>query len=179
MVDDIKLNGIPKQAGVYKIIWFGAVIYVGSSNDLYRRMTDHKFCIKQGSRYGHKKGFYLFLQNNPFTVEFELTENYLQKEQELIDYFEPIYNERVPFVSPLQGQEYLKQYLSYYYENHKGVMKQQHKQYREVHKEDRKQYDNQKCNYNGEILTLCALKNRFQKQGIKHPTLEAKKYLIS
>ena len=37
---------------------------------------------------------YLFLQNNPFKIEFELTENYRQIEQDLINYYEPIFNQR-------------------------------------------------------------------------------------
>ena len=39
-------------------------------------------------------------------------------------------------------------------------------------------YDNQLCRYNSEILTLNALRKRFKKSGIAHPTIEAKKYLV-
>ena len=39
-------------------------------------------------------------------------------------------------------------------------------------------YDNQLCRYNGEVLTLNALRKRFKKTGIAHPTIEAKKYLV-
>lgn len=39
-------------------------------------------------------------------------------------------------------------------------------------------YDNQLCRYNGEILTLATLSKRFQRAGIAHPTIEAKKYLV-
>ena len=39
-------------------------------------------------------------------------------------------------------------------------------------------YDNQLCQYNGEKLTLNALRKRFKKSGIEHPTIEAKKYLV-
>lgn len=41
-----------------------------------------------------------------------------------------------------------------------------------------KEYNNQLCSYNGETLTLNALRKRFWSQGIDHPTLEAKRYLI-
>jgi hypothetical protein len=41
-----------------------------------------------------------------------------------------------------------------------------------------KRYNNQLCLYDGETITLNALSQRFYKQGITHPTLEAKKYLI-
>ena len=39
-------------------------------------------------------------------------------------------------------------------------------------------YDNQLCRYNSETLTLNALRKRFKKTGIEHPTIEAKKYLV-
>ena len=39
-------------------------------------------------------------------------------------------------------------------------------------------YDNQLCRYNGEVLTLNALRKRFKKSGVEHPTIEAKKYLL-
>ena len=39
-------------------------------------------------------------------------------------------------------------------------------------------YDNQLCRYNSETLTLNALRKRFKKSGIAHPTIEAKKYLV-
>ena len=40
-----------------------------------------------------------------------------------------------------------------------------------------KEYKNQLCSYNGETLTLNALHQRFMRQGIDHPVIEAKKYL--
>lgn len=179
MVDDIKLNEFPKASGVYKIIWFGAVIYVGSSNGLYQRMCKHKTFIKNGSNYGKKKGLYLFLQNNHFSVEFELTENYRKLEQNLIDYYEPIFNEKRSFTGCGKRKGRDVEWQKGYYQKFKEDIKQ----YRESHKEEMKQYHtqyyNQKCNYNGEILTLGALKNRFQRKGIPHATQEAKKYLIS
>ena len=173
MLEDIRLNEFPKESGVYKIIWFGAVIYVGSSNDLHKRMKYHRHLIKHCQNGSFKKGFYLFLQNNPFTVQFELTENYRQKEQELIDYYEPIFNE-IKSYTGLSREEYIKQYR----ESHKEELKQYYESHKEELKQYKKQHDNQKCNYNGEVLTLRALALRFLRQGIKHSTLEAKKYLI-
>lgn len=50
---------------------------------------------------------------------------------------------------------------------------------KEYRKSDKyKEYHNQLCSYNGETLTLSALSARFQRAGIEHPTLEAKKYMI-
>ena len=58
-------------------------------------------------------------------------------------------------------------------------LKEYMKEYRKSDKCKKAQnkYDNQLCFYNGETLTLCALKSRFIKSGIEHPTIEAKKYI--
>lgn len=178
MVEDINLKDFPQASGVYKLIWNGSVIYVGSSNDLYQRMCVHKNCIKKGSNHGYKKGFYLFLQNNHFSVELELTEDYLQIEQELIEYFEPIFNQNRSFTGCGTAKGRKTEWQKEYNQKFKDEVKQYQKQYRETHKEEKNQYQNQKCKYNGEILTLNALKNRFQRKGIPHATQEAKKYLL-
>ena len=49
---------------------------------------------------------------------------------------------------------------------------------KESHKEAQKKYDNQLCTYNGETITLNALRIRFKKLGIENPIQEAKKYLL-
>ena len=53
----------------------------------------------------------------------------------------------------------------------------------EAHREEclakSKTYNSKLCLYEGETFTLAALRKRLCKQGIPHPTLEAKKYLIS
>ena len=41
-----------------------------------------------------------------------------------------------------------------------------------------KEYNNQLCSYNGETISLAALYQRFQKSGVEHPVLEAKKYIL-
>jgi len=46
-------------------------------------------------------------------------------------------------------------------------------------RKDMQKYRNQLCCYKGETLTLNTLSARFRKAGINHPTVEAKKYLIS
>ena len=68
----------------------------------------------------------------------------------------------------------IKQHQKQYYKEHANSKKQ----YRKEHADNIKQYNNQQCLYENEILTLCALSNRFSRKGIEHPTLEAKKYLI-
>lgn len=167
MLEDINLKDFPRASGVYWIIWNGSVIYIGSSNSLYQRMKKHRTYIRKGSKDGHKKGFYLFLQNNHFSVEFELTENYRQIEQNLIENYEPIYNQIRSFTGCGKRKGREVEWQKDYYQK-----------FKKEKKKCSKQYHNQKCNYNGEILTLCALAMRFQRKGIKHPTQEAKKYLI-
>lgn len=45
-------------------------------------------------------------------------------------------------------------------------------------KDASKKYFSRICSYNGETLTLGALFQRFRNLGIKHPAIEAKKYVI-
>lgn len=44
-------------------------------------------------------------------------------------------------------------------------------------KDYQKKYNGQICEYKGETLTLKALLRRFQRAGVEHPAIEAKKYL--
>ena len=69
-----------------------------------------------------------------------------------------------------QQKEYMKQYRK---ENADSI-----KQYRKENADSIKQYQNQQCLYENELLSLNALRLRLFKQGIEHPTQEAKKYLI-
>ena len=160
-------------------------------------MMNHRSRIKQGSAHGYKQDLYQFLQSNPFTVEFQITDNYRQLEQELVEKYNPRYNSNRAYtgLGPRKGRmaEYDKEHyqkykeeiseqMKQYYKSNKEQILEQMKQYYESHKEEkleqRKQYDNQLCCYNGETLTLCALRMRFRRMGIPHPTIEAKKYLL-
>ena len=55
---------------------------------------------------------------------------------------------------------------------------QQSDKYKKYQKEFYKEYHSQLCFYNDETLTLAALSKRFQRSGIPHPQIEAKKYLL-
>ena len=68
-----------------------------------------------------------------------------------------------------QKSDKFKEYQKEYYKSEKG---------KESLKKAQNKYQNQLCSYNGEILTLGALSKRFQRAGIEHPVIEAKKYLI-
>lgn len=196
MVEDIKLDAFSKESGIYLFKVNEEVIYVGSSNNLYQRMVSHRRCIRQGSAHGYKQDLYQYLQLNPFTVEFQITDNYRQLEQKLVEKYNPKYNANRAYTGVAWNgnrveydkeryqkykEEILGQSKQYYEANKKGIL-QQRKQYYISHEQQKKQYqriyDNQLCLYNGETITLCALRMRFKRQGIQHPQIESKKYLI-
>ena len=195
MIGDIKLDVFPKEAGVYLFSTNEEVIYVGSSKNLYQRISVHKTAIKKGSEHRYKQDLYNYLQSNKFTVEFKTTDNYRQLEQELIEKYHPKYNSnraytglgarkgRVAEYEKERYQKYRKEILGQvkqYYEANKEQYKEYHKsdKYKESHRKASNKYNNQLCFYNGETLTLATLSMRFIKAGISHPTQEAKKYLI-
>lgn len=124
-------------------------------------------------------------------------------EQIAIDKYKPKYNVLAAYTG-MTIEEYMKQYRQENADSIKQYQKQYRKehadsikQYRKEHKEEyieyrkqynkekvdsirhqQKQYHNQKCLYENEILSLGTLSTRFSRQGIEHPTQEAKKYLI-
>lgn len=182
MVEDIKLDTFPKEAGVYLFISNDEVIYVGSSKNLYQRISNHISSIRKGSAHGYQQDLYQFLQSNPFTVEFQLTDDYRQLEQELIEKYNPKYNAVRAYTGLGAKKGRKAEYDKEHYHKYKEERLEQIKQHYELHKEEileqRKQYNNQLCSFNGQTITLSALSMRFWRQGIEHPTTEAKKYLI-
>ena len=165
----INLKDFPKTSGAYWILdENNVVVYVGSSCNLHQRMYDHRKYIKKGFRKGRKTELYQFLQSNQFTVEFQLSDDYRQLEQELIEKYNPKYNEKRAYTGcgSYKGRE-------------SEWQKDYEEQYKEERKQKSKQYYSQKCLYSGETLTLGALKRRFIRKGIEHPNIEAKKYLIN
>lgn len=165
MLEDIKLCAFPKEAGVYLFSSNDEIIYVGSSKNLYNRMMRHRSCIRQGSEHGYKQDLYQYLQANPFTVEFQITNNYRQLEQEFVEKYNPKYNSYIAYIG--LGTK-------------KGREAEYQKKYEKTDKRKKylKEYYNQLCYFNCETITLCALRERFRKAGIDHPTIEAKKYLM-
>ena len=167
MIENIKLDRFPKESGAYLFKVNEEVIYVGSSKNLYHRMSVHKTAIKQGSEHGYKQDLYQYLQLNPFTVEFQITANYRQLEQELVEKYHPKYNSHRAYTGLGARKGRVAEYE-----------KERYQKYREELKQYQKQYNNQICCFNNEVLTLATLSMRFIKAGISHPTQEAKKYLI-
>lgn len=162
---EIKLKDYPQKAGVYKFVCKNEVVYVGSSKNLYQRMREHKSALNYGrNSMGRQVELYQFLQQNDFSIEFEITDkNHKQLEQEWIDNFKPRFN----FTSALVTKEQKKQRSNEW-----------HRKNFPRHKLNHDKYMNQLCEYNGEIIRLNALSARFCRAKIPHPTQEAKKYLI-
>jgi group I intron endonuclease len=144
--------------------------YVGSSKDVKRRWKEHKapytWRIKQNSRL-YKDMEKYGLENFRFQILAPVIPECLkQVEQEFIEMLKPTYNNYRANGRDVEKQRgYQKEYLNRYRQSEK-------------YKEAYKKYYSQLCNYNGEILNLHALKHRFQRAGIPHATLEAKKYII-
>ena len=160
-----------KISAVYKITnTITGDCYIGSSNDVKRRWAAHK---KPSSwkRYSNNQ-LYQDMQNYGIDkFDFQVLEEVeigqlKEKEQQFIEKLNPTYNN-----INAKGWDFerYKEYKKEYQKSDKG---------KKSHRKANKEYNNQLCCYNNETLTLCALRERFKKQGIEHPTQEAKKYLL-
>ena len=193
-----------KTSGVYQIInTITGDFYIGSSIDLKKREKEHfsssvwkykpnKPLYKDMQQYGKDN----FLFNPIWLCDPKELKKY---EQIAIDKYKTKYNVCAAYTG-MSKEEYDKQYrkenadsikqqhkqyrkehadsIKQYRKEHADSIKQYQKQYYKENADSIKQYHNQQCLYENEILTLCALSKRFSRQGIEHPTLEAKKYLI-
>lgn len=166
MIENLSLESAPNESGCYLFLdEADNVIYVGSSSNLFRRMQKHKQSIRVGHNNGSQKDLYNFLQNNYFTVRYCLSVNYNQKEQELIERLNPVFNKRRAYTAfrHIKGNEYYKKW---------------HSQYREQHLNQMIEYCSRLCLYEDEILNFNQLRTKFKKMGIQYPCKEARKYLI-
>ena len=183
MIENINLKDCPQASGVYWFICNDEIVYIGSSKNLYYRMGQHRSSIKRGASDNKKsqQSLYQFLQRNHFEIQFQLTENYRLEEQNLIEKHNPRFNQHRAFCGVGTAKD-RKEYRKKYHDKYLEKELKDYYEYYNLHKEriDEYQnwYSNQKCNYNGEVLKLRTLARRFQRQGIKHSTQEAKKYLI-
>lgn len=157
-----------KICGVYKITnTITGDFYIGSSRDVKHRLANHK-CHSNWNEQPNNP-LYLDMQKYgvdkfEFEIIAEVEEAVLKEtEQELIEMLQPTYNDRN---AKGYNIEKFKKCQKKYRQSEKG-------------KKCQKKYDNKLCSYNGEKLTIRVLSARFQRAGIEHPTVEAKKYLIS
>ena len=175
-------------SGVYKITnTVTGDFYIGSSKDVKQRWKNHK-CP---SRWNDNPNSPLYLDMQKYGVDkfvFEVLEvveadSLKEAEQEFIEKLQPTYNNnrangwnierRKKYYKEYNKSDKFKEYQKEYHKTNK------YKEYqKEFQKEYQKEYYSQLCFYNGETLTLGALRMRFKSQGIPHPTQEAKKYLI-
>ena len=193
-----------KISGVYEIVnTITGDFYIGSSIDLKKREKEH--FSESVWRQNQNKPLYKYMQqygkeNFLFKTIWLCVPKELKKYEQLaIKKYNPKYNIRDAYTGKSK-EEYDKQYrkenadsikqqhkqyrkehadsIKQYRKEHADSIKQYQKQYYKENADSIKQYHNQQCLYENEILTLCALSKRFSRQGIEHPTLEAKKYLI-
>lgn len=143
-----------KICAVYKITnTITGDFYIGSSKDVKRRWVEHK-CQSVWNDNLNKQ---LYQDMKKYGVDkfvFQMlaeveVEQLKKTEQKFIEALNPTYNQM-----NANGWDF------------------------ERHKESKKEYDNQLCLFNGETLTLHALRTRFKRAGIPHPVIEAKKYLL-
>lgn len=190
-----------KISGVYEIVnIITGDLYIGSTVDLKRRKIQH-LCESTWRKNPNKqlyKDIKQYGKNNFLFKPIWLCnpEELKKYEQLAIEKYRPQYNIRDAYTR-LSKEEYqkkyrkekadsIKQYHKQYEKEHADSIKQYQKQWykenadsiKQQKKQYNKQYDNQQCLYENELLSLCALKTRFARKGIENPTQEAKKYLI-
>ena len=144
--------------------------YIGSSKNIKERWASHKW-QSTWNRYPNKQ---LYKDMQKYGIDkfaFEILEvvepeELKVTEQQFIELLEPTYND---INANGLNVERRKEYQKEYQKTEKGK------------KSNRKavnKYQNQLCIYNGQTITLNALRNRFMRQGISNPIQEAKKYLL-
>ena len=160
-----------KICAVYKIAnTITGDFYIGSSKNVKLRWESHK-CPSTWKRYQNNQMYQdmKYYGTNKFVFEILAeveVEELKETEQHFIEKLNPTYNNY-----NAKGWDI---------ERRKESKKEYQKEYEKTdkRKEYKKKYQNQLCIYNGETLTLTALSKRFERRGIDHPVLEAKKYLI-
>ena len=156
-----------KISGVYKITnTVTKDFYIGSSKDVEHRLAVHK-CHSRWNEHPNNPMYIDMKKYGVDKFEFQVieeveSEKLKEKEQQFIETLKPTYNNRnANGLNVERKKEYKKGYEK----------TDKRKKYKE-------EYNNQLCFYNGETITLTALKTRFGRAGIPHPVLEAKKYLV-
>ena len=164
-----------KISAVYKITnTITGDFYIGSSKDLKNRWACHK-SKSTWKKCPNNQMYQDFQKYGIDKFEFQILEeveidSLKEKEQQFIENLKPTYNSNNAKGWDIERRKkYRKEYDKEY-----------NKEYRksDKYKKYKKEYDNQQCLYNGQTITLGVLRKRFERRGIPHPTIEAKKYLI-
>ena len=177
-----------KISGIYKITnTVTGDFYIGSSKNVKSRWESHK-CkytwnrCKSNPMYQDMQKYGVDKFDFQVIAEVE-ADSLKEKEQQFIETLNPTYNNyNAKGLNIERKKESQKEYEKT--EKRKESHRKSNKKYRQSEKgkkSNRKavnKYQNQLCLYNNETLTLNALSTRFRSQGIPHPTIEAKKYLI-
>ena len=165
-----------KISGVYKITnTITKDFYIGSSNNIKQRWANHK-CPSTLKKCPNNPMYLDMQKYGTDKFEFQILEeveidSLKEKEQKFIETLKPTYNSiRANGWDIERHKEYVKEYNKEYHKYDK---------YKESHKKSNNKYNNQLCFYNGETLSLNALVLRFRRAGVEHPTIEAKKYLLT
>ena len=175
-----------KISGVYKITnTITGDFYIGSSKDIKQRWTNHK-CISTWSENSGMKLYQAMAQYGLNNFKFEIieeTDNLHEREQYFIDLLKPSYNSVRANGHDIERYREIRKNYSKSEKGKKALIKYRQSENgkennRKYARKSMKRYNNQLCLYNGKTLTLNALSQKFYYQGIAHPTLEAKKYLL-
>ena len=170
-----------KISAVYKIVnTTTGDCYVGSSRNVMKRWSDHT-CQSTWNNFPNNRMYQDMQKYGVDKFRFQILapvmpEYLKQVEQEFIDLIQPTYNVRK---SKLRGVSYFKPKND---EHTRELWRRTSKTYYEKHHEEiynkNKNIFNMPCLFNGEIIKLNTLRQRFRRDGIKNAFGEAKKYLI-
>ena len=176
-----------KICAVYKITnTITGDFYIGSSNDVKKRWAAHKW----PSTWKKCPNNPIYLDMQRYGVdkfEFQVIEeveidSLKETEQQFIETLKPTYNNRNANGLDIERKKKTQKESQKKY-NKSDKRKESQKKYqksdkgKKARRKSSNKYYNQLCFYNGETLTLCALRTRFRRLGISNPTQEAKKYL--
>ena len=164
-----------KISAVYKITnTITGDFYIGSSKDVKQRWAHHKI-PSMWNRYSNNPMYQDMIKYGVdkfvFQILAEVEEGSLKViEQQFIEKLQPAYNNY-----NAKGVDFERQKETHRKSDNKYKKTDK---YKESNRKSNKKYNNQLCFYNGETLTLNALRCRFLRRGIDHPNIEAKKYLL-
>ena len=169
-------NMAEKIIGVYKITnTITGDFYIGSSKDVKQRWACHK-CQSTWKNCPNNTMYLDMQRYGTDSFVFEILEevepeHLKEKEQYFIETLKPTYNNYN--AKGLNIERYKDYQKSDKYKDYQKSDKR-----KESLKKANNKYYSQLCFYNGETLTLQALRMRFKRQGIINPIQEAKKYII-